>query len=371
MSLWNTLFPPPPDEIREAVVRHQVEALRGNLPVLHAVAVLNLFLVAFALWADGFSAYTYAWMVFPAAVSIVRAAHWMGRAQRAGPAPSISEDERQLRLVQTLLVAVMFSTSSFSVWATATRFFSSSVLVPISLIFGSLCLAHAMASLPRASITAVLLGIVPSAFAMGWLGDGLSRLLSISALTVSALQVAFLRRSYAALLELLMLQKRMSDMASFDSLTGLLSRRAVLDEIAARVEKQQPFALAMVDLDGFKAVNDTRGHAMGDALLRAVSKRFLACGDVVGRLGGDEFVVLVDDVSDDAACVPRMEQILAGAREPVIVGGATLQVSASIGHSLFPRDAKEAGALMRVADEAMYDAKKSGKARIARPLTAT
>jgi diguanylate cyclase (GGDEF)-like protein len=245
------------------------------------------------------------------------------------------------------------------------------VLVPISLIFGSLCLAHAMSALPRASVVSVVFGIVPSALAMGWFGDGLTRLLCVSALTVSVLQVSFSRSSYASLLELLQLQKRMSDMASFDSLTGLLSRRAVLDELAARVTSGQPFALAMVDLDGFKAINDTRGHAMGDALLRGVSKRFLACGDVVGRLGGDEFVVLVDQISDDLSCVPRMEQILAGAREPVIVGGTTLQVSASVGYSLFPRDAKDAGGLMRVADEAMYDAKKSGKARIAQPLKAS
>jgi diguanylate cyclase (GGDEF)-like protein len=305
-------------------------------------------------------------MVIPATISIVRALQWRAR-KPSDPSPhSASQDERQLRLTQTLLIGVMLTTSGFAVWATATRVFSSSVLVPISLIFGSLCLAHAMSALPRAAVASVVLGIVPSAIAMGWSGDGLSRLLGVSALTVSVLQIAFLRRSYAALLELLQLQKRMSDLASSDSLTGLLSRRAVLEEIAARVTRQQPFALAMVDLDGFKAINDTRGHAMGDALLRAVSKRFLACGDVVGRLGGDEFVVLVDQITDDAACMPRMEQILAGAREPVIVGGMTLQVSASVGYSLFPRDAAEAGALMRVADDAMYAAKKSGKGRIAR-----
>ncbi|MFT3709398.1 MAG: diguanylate cyclase [Archangium sp.] len=358
MSSW---FPAPPAEIRDAVVRQQHAALRDNMPLLHAVSVLNLLIVDGALWADGFDPRTFAWTGVVVLISVARIVQWRNRV--AQPVET-AVAERQLGTVHALLLGVMLATSAFSVWATATKFFSSSTLVPISLTFGSLCLAHAMAALPRAAITSVVAGIVPSAIAMLWFGDGLSRLLGFSAITVAVLQLSFLRRNYAALLELLTLQKRMSDMASFDSLTGLLSRRVVLEEIAARVAKQQPFALAMIDLDGFKAINDTKGHAMGDALLRAVSKRFMACGDAVGRLGGDEFVVLIDGVSDDATALPRMQQILEGAKEPVIVGGTTLQVSASIGYALSPRDGVDSGALMRAADEAMYAVKRSGKARV-------
>jgi diguanylate cyclase (GGDEF)-like protein len=358
---WSTLFPPPPAEIRDAVTRHQHAALRDNMPLLHAVSVLNLLIVDFALWADGFDLRTFAWTALVIAVSIARIVQWRNRVAQSVE-PSVAQ--HQLVTAHRLLLAVMLATSGFSVWATATRFFSSSTLVPISLTFGSLCLAHAMAALPRAAITSVVAGIVPSAIAMLWFGEGLSRLLGFSALSVALLQLSFLRRHYATLLELLTLQKRMSDMASFDSLTGLLTRRAVLDEIAARITQGRPFALAMIDLDGFQEINDTQGHALGDALLRGVSKRFLGCGDAVGRLGGDEFVVLIDGLSDDAASLPRMQAILDAAKQPVVVGGTTLQVSASIGYALSPRDGSDAGALMRAADEAMYEVKRTGKARI-------
>ncbi|PZR16767.1 MAG: hypothetical protein DI536_06335 [Archangium gephyra] len=361
MSFWEWLFPPPPLDIRDAVVRHQYAALRSNMPVLHAVAVLNLFIADYALWIDGYDVRYFGWTAVLAVVSITRIVQWRSRddaasvdAARAAP---------RVEAATWLLAAVMASTSAFAVWATATRLISSAVLVPISLTFGSLCLAHAMSAIPKASAMAALVGIVPPGISMLWFGDGFTRLIAISALSVSALQVIFLRRNYASVVELLQLQKRMTDIASFDSLTGLFSRRALLDEVHARIEKNEPFVIALIDLDGFKAVNDSRGHAMGDALLRAVSQRFMACGDAVGRLGGDEFVVVLDDVRDEAAVGPRLEKIHQAAQTPVVVGGATLNVSASVGYALFPRDARESGQLMRVADEAMYAAKRRGKLR--------
>lgn len=360
MSLWERLFPPPPPEIRDAVVRHQYTALRSNMPVLHAVAVLNLFIADYALWMDGYDVRYFGWTALLAVVSITRIVQWQKRAEAA---VDVAKAAPRVEAATWLLAAVMASTSAFAVWATATKLISSAVLVPISLTFGSLCLAHAMSAIPKASAMAAVMGIVPPGVSMLWFGDGFTRLIAISALSVSALQVIFLRRNYASVVELLQLQKRMSDMASFDSLTGLLSRRAVLDEVNARITKRDHFALALVDLDGFKTVNDSRGHAMGDALLRAVSQRFLACGDAVGRLGGDEFVVLLDGVHDEAEVSARMEKILEAAREPVVVGGATLKVTASVGYALFPRDGRESGPLMRAADEAMYAAKRTGKAR--------
>ncbi len=355
MGIASRVFPPPPPELRDAVVRHQYAALRDNLPVLHAVAVLNLLIANYAMWVDGFDPRLFAWTGILVVVSLVRISQWKRRVNE--PALEVADAARRLRAAEWLLFSVMFATSAFAVWATATKLFSSSVLVPISLTFGSLCLAHAMSTIPVASFTAVVVGIVPPGLAMLWFGDEFTRLIAVSALSVTALKVSFLRRHYFASLELLQLQKRMTDMASFDSLTGLLSRRALLDEVQARVAKKEPFTLALVDLDGFKLVNDTHGHAMGDALLRAVSQRFMACGSAIGRLGGDEFVVLLDGTS------AHLEPILEAASSPVIVGGVALRVSASVGYSLFPADGTDVGTLMRVADEAMYSAKRSGKAR--------
>lgn len=364
MSLWSRLFPAPPPDLREAVVRHQYDALLKNLPVLHGVALLNLLIVDGALWTDGFDPRLYAWTVVLVLVTLVRIAQW--RRRRVAPEVDLATAEQRVVTAQWLLVGVMTVMSAFVAWAIATRLFSSMVLVPTSLTLGALCVAHAMSSVPKASTNAVVLGIVPPGLAMVCFGDNASRLIGVAALTVVGLQLVFLRSGYDALIELLRLQKRLSELASFDSLTGLLARRALLHEVHERIARQAAFTLALVDLDGFKTINDTRGHAMGDALLRAVSQRFMKCGDAVGRLGGDEFVLLIDGVTEAEACEAAMERILAAAREPVEADGATLQVSASVGYATFPHDGDDGSALMRVADEAMYSAKNSGKARAMR-----
>ena len=359
MSLWERLFPAPPDELKGALVEYQYRALVRTLPVVHVVTVLNFGIAAYALWADGYSTPTFAWIAAPVTVSLVRLVQWL---RRSDVTTDVSRAASRVVGVERLLAVVMAVTSVFAAWTTAARVFSSAILIPVSLTFGALCLAHAMAAVPRTTIPTIL-NIIPPTLSMLVFGDGSTRLLSVSALSVAGLQIAYVSKSYASLLELLQLQKRLSDMASFDSLTGLMSRRALLDEVHRRIDAKTPFALALVDLDGFKAVNDTRGHSMGDALLRAVSKRFMACGEAVGRLGGDEFVVLLDGVTDAASCEPRVANILKAASEPVVVGGVTLKVSGSVGYSLFPTDGTESGTLMRLADEAMYAAKRSGKAR--------
>jgi diguanylate cyclase (GGDEF)-like protein len=295
-------------------------------------------------------------------LSLLRIAQWK---QRDDARVELAQAQRWLSSVQLLLAVVMGVTSAFAAWTTVSKFFSSVLLVPISLTFGALCLSHAMGSLPRAAVSSVF-GIVPPAIALIIFGEGQIKLIGVSALSVVLLQIVFLRSGYAALIELLRLQKRLAELASYDSLTGLLSRRALLHAVQERVTKDAAFTLALVDLDGFKAVNDTHGHAMGDALLRAVSQRFMKCGDAVGRLGGDEFVLLIDGVDEPEA---SMEKILEAARQPVEADGATLHVSASVGYATFPLDGKDTGTLMRVADEAMYSAKNSGKARAVKPLS--
>lgn len=340
-------------------MQHQYRALHRTLPVLHAVSLLNFIIVAYALRSDGHPLWTYGWIAAPALLSLLRIAQWR---QRDEARVELAQAQRWLSSVQLLLAIVMGVTSVFAAWTAFSRFFSSVLLVPISLTFGALCLSHAMGSLPRAAVSSVL-GIVPPAISLIIFGDGQIKLIGVSALSVVVLQIVFLRSGYAALIELLRLQKRLAELASYDSLTGLLSRRALLHAVQERVAKNADFTLALVDLDGFKAVNDTHGHAMGDALLRAVSQRFMKCGDAVGRLGGDEFVLLIDG---GAAPEASMEKILEAARQPVEADGATLHVSASVGYASFPLDGKDPSTLMRVADEAMYSAKNSGKARAMR-----
>lgn len=155
-------------------------------------------------------------------------------------------------------------------------------------------------------------------------------------------------------------------MASRDPLTGLPNRNLLfktLDALVARARTDnRSFALAVVDLDGFKGVNDAHGHDVGDALLQQVAERFRQAvrqGDMVARTGGDEFILLFPDsgVEGCQAICARVVQEL-GAEYEVL--GQRVRISASMGVARFPEDAGEIDELTRKADESMYAAKRSG-----------
>jgi diguanylate cyclase (GGDEF)-like protein len=136
--------------------------------------------------------------------------------------------------------------------------------------------------------------------------------------------------------------------------------------IAAAERHSNKVALLYLDLDGFKLINDTRGHAVGDELLKSVTDRLLDCVrdcDTVSRMGGDEFVILLTAVNqpDDAAVTAS--RVLRSLSAPHAIDGAELGVTASIGISLFPDDARSPAELLSNADAAMYEAKTSGPAK--------
>ena len=155
--------------------------------------------------------------------------------------------------------------------------------------------------------------------------------------------------------------------ARYDALTGLPNRpffHETLQRTLARVARERTrLALIFVDLDGFKAVNDSLGHAAGDAVLQLVAERLRAAtrsSDIVARIGGDEFVVLVQSLSraDDAALVARA--LLDRVARPCVVAGHDLTLGASAGIAVCPEDGSEAEALLHNADLAMYRAKQEG-----------
>ena len=160
----------------------------------------------------------------------------------------------------------------------------------------------------------------------------------------------------------------LSHLAQHDFLTDLPNRVLLNDRItqaisfAARYSKQ--LAVMFVDLDGFKRINDSLGHTVGDKLLQSVASRLVACvrrSDTVSRLGGDEFVVLLYQVehAEDAAFISK--KILSSLAEPFSIEQKHLDISASIGVSTYPGDGQDAETLLHKADTAMYAAKKLGR----------
>ena len=157
-------------------------------------------------------------------------------------------------------------------------------------------------------------------------------------------------------------------MASHDFLTGLPNRSLLTDRLAQAIALAQRHgkrvALMYLDLDHFKHVNDSLGHAVGDAVLKAVALRLQECvrnSDTVCRQGGDEFVVLLPEVAAVCDATLTAEKLIEALAQPYLIAGRRLHVTLSIGVSLYPDDGKDADVLMRNADAAMYHAKKNGR----------
>lgn len=169
-------------------------------------------------------------------------------------------------------------------------------------------------------------------------------------------------------------QRQLTDMlawqARHDALTGLPNRFLLeerLESALARAERNGWLvAVLLVDLDRFKQINDTLGHAVGDVLLREVSARFEGClrkTDVLGRMGGDEFMIVLSEISDAQDAQRVAQKLLDALGDPFLARGYELFVTASIGIAVFPRDGRDAATLQRNADSAMYRAKYRGKNR--------
>ncbi|TWX68168.1 EAL domain-containing protein [Colwellia sp. C1TZA3] len=163
-------------------------------------------------------------------------------------------------------------------------------------------------------------------------------------------------------------QGQLEDIAHYDVLTKLPNRVLLADRLSQGMAKcqhrHQSLAVAFMDLDGFKEVNDNHGHNVGDELLIAVSKRMknaLREGDTLARIGGDEFIAVMGGLENFEDSQPILDRLLKAAAAPVRIGNEVIQVSASIGVTLYPQDSSDADQLMRHADQAMYVAKQEGK----------
>jgi len=165
-------------------------------------------------------------------------------------------------------------------------------------------------------------------------------------------------------------QGQLERVAHYDILTNLPNRSLLSDRLSQAMlqctRHEQSLAVVFLDLDGFKAVNDTYGHDIGDELLIRLSLRMkeaLRENDNLARIGGDEFVAVLADLTSVEGCEPILERLLQAASEPVIIDDIVLNVSASVGVTFYPQDNVDADLLMRHADQAMYKAKESGRNR--------
>ena len=183
--------------------------------------------------------------------------------------------------------------------------------------------------------------------------------------TKSADELGFLTKAFNAMTEAVQReQAKLHRQANFDTLTGLPNRMMAVDRIKQEISRakrtDQRFAVFFIDLDNFKNVNDSLGHAVGDELLVAIAARLHACireSDIVARLGGDEFVVLAPDIASEVKVEEVAERLIKAVSEPQQLAGRKVVANCSIGIALYPDNGQSMEELMANADNAMYQAK--------------
>lgn len=162
-------------------------------------------------------------------------------------------------------------------------------------------------------------------------------------------------------------EKAIRELASYDPLTNLPNRRFFMSEIDRLLCKDgllQPCAMFFIDLDKFKEINDTLGHAIGDKLLKTTASRLqllLPEGGIICRFGGDEFVIIIPGMENKDVCAKFAESVLKEVKVPVSIESHELSIGASIGIALAPQDGSEADQLLQYTDAALYDAKAHGR----------
>jgi diguanylate cyclase (GGDEF)-like protein len=240
---------------------------------------------------------------------------------------------------------------------------------------------HARAHVLQASLVAVFLATIISAFAARFIVTpiaelaatmeqvGLSRDYSVRAEPRGADEVRKLASGFNNMLaEIQASHTRLKQQALHDELTGLPNRRLLADRLshalAAAKRQQNTVAVIYMDLDGFKLVNDTLGHSVGDLLLRQVAERLrrrVRSSDTIARIGGDEFTIIAAQIRNAKEAALIANYLLAEFATPFVIQEHELMLTASIGISLYPQDGLEAEQIIKQADTAMYVAKSTGK----------
>jgi diguanylate cyclase len=353
--------PPVPAAIRSALDLARFESVRHQAPMLLAVAALNVLIVMAVCAHDGMPLRTYGWMSGLVLYCFVRAIYLRNLMSR-----SVTPEQagRMAKSIATLTLILMTGLSIITCFTFMAGVFSSDTLIPVSLAFGATSIAHCLYTLRPAAIGVLVLGIMPPAAAMIVGGSFQAVMLGVSLMSVAILMIRFVVAQYDQLVASLFLEKQIRDLANTDPLTGLANRRAVMAALTEEEVRQAQFGLALIDLDGFKAVNDTHGHHVGDSLLIHVSERLVAAAqpcDYVGRLGGDEFIILFRDVEDADDIHARSSVILAALCQPVKIGEHHIAIGASLGNALYGEGCSTVTDTLIAADKMLYEQKRANR----------
>lgn len=352
-----------PLELKTDLQAEQFQILRTQVPVLYAVLTINTGILGFSIHG-----------MAPASLSIVAPSCFLGliairvivwlfrRNLRPDPA-SIGR-----YLANTTWVAGIVALA-LGVWGVALLETSlgDKPFVPLFMALGSVACSFCLGILPKAAFATIILATSP---VIGWLllsGVTVQITTGLNLLLIFALIMWLVVHQYAHLVERVTTHAQVRSLAYADPLTGLHNRTMFADRLDQSLTEadrlRRHVGLVVLDVDHFKTVNDTMGHAAGDALLKEIGARLLTAlpaDSAVARLGGDEFAIILPGLRPDQARVATFRSLLHDLDRPMLFEGQLVNASVSAGVSIWPADGGDAETLLKSADLALYAAKARG-----------
>jgi diguanylate cyclase (GGDEF)-like protein len=357
-------MPPIPEAIRDQFTLLRARRVETQTPVMYMMLLATTPTAAWAGAADLHWAIRYGIPVLLAVLCVLGLVENSISRRR-----HLSLGRAQLMVKKTASVSgwvgVMCST-----WAVVNWFASppeNHAAFAMIIAMGALATAYCLSAIRFAAILTLVIGVVPISALMLLSGRPAEVAAATSLVLGTLILVRFILQGHAMLVDLLQLQHQTRDLAHTDPLTGLANRRALDERIEALLRKGEDgpgFKLALLDLDGFKPVNDRFGHAFGDKLLCGVADRLRECvgeGGLVARHGGDEFAVLIPRHSPLFGA-PVADHLLIALVRPHVIEGVAIGVGASVGVAQWPAHGADADALFEHADRALYQAKAEARA---------
>lgn len=358
-TLRRTAFPPVPEEIVGDFKLLRAARLQSQIPLLYLTLLLTIPTTIY-----GSSQGAPAWVrlgipVVMGTACFARFIAWMRKRKTQLDVVSAGRMITAATWVSGTL-GVICSTWCVASWLTAPP--ALRIYYPMIMAMGSLATAYCLSTIRWATIINLLIGLLPISLLLLCSGNRMDLAAGTSLVVASAFLLRMIFQQHEQLVDLLLLQRQMGELANTDPLTGLPNRRALAERLEQEIERAGPaasFALALLDLDGFKPVNDQYGHACGDLLLCEVADRLRkACGvhALPARLGGDEFAILVP-AGSAISLAAIADHMLAALVPPYQIERHVIRVGASIGVATWPGDGATARALFETADTALYAVK--------------
>ena len=352
------------------LLKAQFEVFSSQVPLMYSIVLINAWALAIT-----FTPEAPAWLTFwiPAAITLiccVRIAVWW-RSRRSTP----TAEAAHKALTRTNQFSFIL-TAGLAVWALSLYPYGDAYMhgniaffVGITGLGVIICLQQ----LPSAAFIVAI--VINTLFVLYFSIAGIPYffgmainlvLVSAAMLLIVTVQYRHFSAAVSARTKLELANRENARLANLDSLTGLANRRQFftqLEEAFAESEGKR-LAVGVIDLDGFKPVNDLYGHTVGDALLYEVGQRLsdlAGSNGQISRLGGDEFALTVTDCPDDAELLALGEEICTALRAPFVLAEATVQISGSVGFSVYPQLADDVHQLYERADYALYQGKRSNR----------